>query len=123
MIPTNYCLFNCSIIARCLTFPRLPPLSHLLPSLPPLPTKLTQGKRFRVMRGKVMGVPEEYDDDVERRRTHPLLMPKVESERISAADGEILEKAAIVAPAKLPAKNPKKGILYRVQALSRFCRE
>ena len=53
----------------------------------------------------------EYDDDVERRRTHPLLMPKVESERISAADGEILEKAAIMAPTRLPAKKSKKGIL------------
>ena len=74
-------------------------------------TKPTEGKRFRVMRRKVMGIPEDYDDDVERRRTHPLLMPKVESERISAVDGEILEKVAIVAPAKLPAKNPKKGIL------------
>ena len=38
-------------------------------------------------------------------------MPKVESEQISAADGEILEKVAIVAPVKLPAKKPKKGIL------------
>ena len=56
-------------------------------------------------------MPEEYDDDVKRRRTHPLLMPKVESERISAADGEILEKAVIVAPTRFPAKNPKKGIL------------
>ena len=62
-----------------------------------------------------MGVPEEYDDNVERRRTHPLLMPKVESERISAADGEIQEKATIVAPARLPAKNPKKGILQGVE--------
>ena len=38
-------------------------------------------------------------------------MPKVESERISAADGEILEKVAIVAPVKSPAKKLKKGIL------------
>ena len=74
-------------------------------------TKPTQGKRFRVMRGEVMGIPEDYDDDVERRRTHPLLMRKVESERISAADGDVLEKVAIVAPAKSPAKKSKKGIL------------
>ena len=40
-------------------------------------TKPTQGEMFRVMHCEVMGVPEEYDDDVERRRTHPLLMPKV----------------------------------------------
>ena len=63
------------------------------------------------MRGKVMGVPEDYDDDVERRRTHSLLMLKVESERISAADGGVLENVAIVAPAKLPAKKSKRVIL------------
>ena len=72
-------------------------------------TKRTQGKRFRIMRGEVMEVPEEYDDDVERRRTHPLLMPNVESERILVADGEILEKAAIVAPTRLPAKIPRRA--------------
>ena len=77
-------------------------------------TKPTQGKRFRVMRGEVMGIPEDYDDDVERRRTHPLLMPKVESERIPAADGEVLEKVAIVAPVKSPARKSKKGILRGV---------
>ena len=74
-------------------------------------TKPTQGKRFRIMCGKVMGVPANCDDNVERRRTHPILMPKIESEQISMADGEILEKVAIVAPAKPPTKKTKKGIL------------
>ena len=46
-----------------------------------------------------MGVSVDYDDDNERRRTHPLLMPKVESEQISVVDGEVLEKAAIVVTA------------------------
>ena len=77
-------------------------------------TKPTQAKRFRAMRGEVMGISKDYDYDVERRRTHPLLMPKVESERISATYGEVLEKVAIVAPAKLPAKKSKKGILRGV---------
>ena len=56
-------------------------------------------------------MPEEYNEDVERRPTHPLLMPKVESEPTSAADCEMLEKAAIVAPTRSPAKKTKKGIL------------
>ena len=43
-------------------------------------TKTTQGKIFRVMHGEVMGVAAEYNDDVECRRTHPLLMPKIGSE-------------------------------------------
>ena len=62
-------------------------------------TKPTQEKRFRVMWSEVMGVSVDYDDDNERRRTHPLLMPKVESEQISVVDGEVLEKAAIVVTA------------------------
>ena len=74
-------------------------------------TKPTQGKRFRVMRAEFMGVSVDYDGDDERRRTHPLLMPKVESERILVADGEVLEKAAIVVPTWALAKIPKKGKL------------
>ena len=50
-------------------------------------TKPTQGKRFRIMRAEVIGISIDYDDDDERRRTHPLLMPKIESERISVTDG------------------------------------
>ena len=41
-------------------------------------TKPTQGNRFRVMRAAVMGISVDYDDDDERRRTHPLLMAKIE---------------------------------------------
>ena len=40
-------------------------------------TKPTQGKRFRVMCGHVMGISEDYDEDEERRRTHPLLLQKI----------------------------------------------
>ena len=71
-------------------------------------TKPTQVKRFRFMRDQVMGISEDYDDDVERRRTHPLLLPKIESERLSAIDGEVLEKASIATPEKRPTKKTKK---------------
>ena len=71
-------------------------------------TNPTQGKRFRFMQAEVMVVSVDYDDDNKRRRTHPLLMPKFESERILVADGEVLEKSAIVVPARAPAKYPKK---------------
>ena len=27
-----------------------------------------------------MGVPVDYDDEVERKRTHPMLLPKIEPE-------------------------------------------
>ena len=54
-------------------------------------TNPTQGKRYRVMRAEVMGVSVNYEDDDEHRHTHPLLITKVESERILVADGEVLK--------------------------------
>ena len=37
----------------------------------------------------------DYDDDVKRRNTHPLLIPPQEAERILTTDGEILEKIRV----------------------------
>ena len=71
-------------------------------------TKPTLGKRFGFMHGHVMGIPEYYNSNVERRRPHPLLLPKIESELLSATDGEVLDKATIVVPAKRPTKKTKK---------------
>ena len=48
-----------------------------------------------------MGVTVEYDDDVERRRTHPLLLPIIETYRVSLPDGDILEKISVVVPVNL----------------------
>ena len=42
-------------------------------------TKPKQGKAFYVMRGMLMNIPEQYDDDVERRLTHPKLLPTEEA--------------------------------------------
>ena len=55
-----------------------------------------------------MGILEEYDDDVERRRTPPLFLPKIESEELLAIDGEVLKKVTIVVPVKRPTKKTKK---------------
>ena len=60
------------------------------------------------MRGHVMGIPEDYNDDVERRRTYPLFLPKIESGQLLAMDGEVLDKATIVVPAKRPTNKAKK---------------
>jgi hypothetical protein len=43
-------------------------------------TKPKQGKAYREMRGMLMNIPEDYDDDVERRLTHPDLLPKFDAE-------------------------------------------
>ena len=63
----------------------------------------------------MMGVPIEYDDDVERRRTQPLLLPKVEAEGVSQEDSDLLEKIQVVAPTKnMPSYKSiiEKGIIH-----------
>ena len=81
--------------------------------------KPTQGKRFRVMRGHVMRISEDYNVNVERRHTHPLVLLKIESERLSAIYGEVLEKAAIATPKKRPTKKTEKrtNVLFPPQAM------
>ena len=41
-------------------------------------TNLLQGVKIRATRSQVMGIEVECDDNMERRRTHSLLMYKVE---------------------------------------------
>ena len=72
--------------------------------------KPVQGAILRIFRSEMMGVPVEYNDDVEQRRTHPLLLPKIETERLSLLDGDILEKVAAVVPVK---KLAKTGPVYK----------
>ena len=63
-----------------------------------LNTKPVQGAIFRIFRSDIMGVSVEYDDDVERRRTHPLLLPIIETNRVSVIDNNTLEKISVVVP-------------------------
>jgi len=72
-------------------------------------TKPLQGTKFRVMRAQVMGIDVEYDDDAERRRTHPLLLPKLESVSLTWDDTEVLEKVKILAPRVSFKKGTKRG--------------
>ena len=65
-------------------------------------------EEVRVMCGPVMVISEDYNDDTERRRTHLLFLPNIESEQLSAIDGEVLEKAAIVTPKNRPTKETEK---------------
>ena len=52
----------------------------------------------------MMGVTVEYYDNVERRRTHQLLLRLIEIERVSLPDGDILDKIAVMVPVKKVAK-------------------
>ena len=67
-------------------------------------TKPVQAVLFRIFRSEMIGVPVEYDDNVNFRRTHPLLLTKMDTERVSLPDGGILEKIAVVVPVKKAAK-------------------
>ena len=72
-------------------------------------TKPLQGTKFRVMRAQVMGIDVEYDDDTERRRIHPLLLPKVEPVSLTWDDREVLKKVEILAPRVSFKKGTKRG--------------
>ena len=69
-------------------------------------TKPLQGQLFREMRSKLMGIPVDYDDDKERRRTHPKLLPEVEREGvISRSDIKVLKEATGISRAPASSKS------------------
>ena len=76
-------------------------------------TKPVQGLLFRKFRHEMMGAPVDYDDDVERRNTHPMLLPKIENKRLTIPETELLKDIAVLAPAKRrpnAKRVPKQGI-------------
>ena len=62
-------------------------------------TKPVQGLLFQKFRYEMMGVPGGYDDDVKRRNIHllPLLFHKIETERLTIPDNELLKEIAVLA--------------------------
>ena len=62
-------------------------------------TKPLQGQLFREMRARIMGCEVDYDDEEERKRTHPKLLPPPEPEGVlSESDAKVLKEA--IAPSK-----------------------
>ena len=63
-------------------------------------TKPVQGELFWTFRHHMimMGAPIYYNDDVERRRIHPLLLPKVETGKMTVSDEEMLKEIEVLAP-------------------------
>ena len=55
-------------------------------------TKPVQGQLFSTFRHHMTGVSVDYDDDVERKRTHAMLLPKIEPERMTVSDEEMLKQ-------------------------------
>ena len=58
--------------------------------------KPKQGKAFREFRAFLMNVPTNYDDEIERERTHPDQMPRdlvtVDTDTLTKAAQSIMQK-------------------------------
>ena len=77
-------------------------------------TKPLQGQMFREFRSHLMGISVEYDDDVERRNTHPKLLPEVEVEEVvSRGDLEVLVAATGVNKEREQIRGIKKRSISR----------
>ena len=84
-------------------------------------TKPVQGLLFQKFRHKLMGVPVEYDDDVKKRKTHPMLIPNINNERLTIPETELLKDISVLAPAKQKPtvkRVPKKGITRKSDSKS-----
>jgi hypothetical protein len=46
-------------------------------------TKSKQGGPFRLNRSHLMNIPINYDDNIERTKAHPLLLPQDERPKLS----------------------------------------
>ena len=55
-----------------------------------LNTKPVQGELFQIQRHHIMGVPIDYDDEVEQKRNHPMLLPAVEPVKMTVSDEQML---------------------------------
>ena len=59
-------------------------------------SKPLQGSKFREMRSKIMNCPVEYNNDVERRLTHHLLLPKYKPDKgVVSLEKNTIEKAVV----------------------------
>ena len=67
-------------------------------------TKPVQGELFRIFRHQMMGVPINYDDDVERKNTHLLLLPKPEPIKMTVSDEQMLKEIKVLAPSPTKTK-------------------
>ena len=63
-----------------------------------------QGLLFRKFQYEMMGIPVEYNKNIEQRNTYPMLLPKVVTERLTIPENDLFGEIAVLAPAK------KKGI-------------
>ena len=60
-------------------------------------TKPLQGMLFKRMRAELMNVEVNYDDKIERKNTHPKLLPQA-VEDLSSETVELLAKSGVLKP-------------------------
>ena len=89
-------------------------------------TKALQGSLFYKMRARLMDVPEDYNDDVERRNTYADLLPKEAEEcAISQEAQDLLHKAGalstLVAATKKSLPNTTRKTQVAMAALLQSC--
>jgi hypothetical protein len=63
-------------------------------------TKPVQGQLFQIFRHEMMGVLVEYDDDGERRRTHPKILPVDNATGPLAQDLQVLANIKVTGVSK-----------------------
>ena len=66
-------------------------------------TKPKQGKLFRIDRSKLMNVPINYNDELERANTHPDLLPKPENPTIEQSTLPNCHRSVMAGPISGPA--------------------
>ena len=80
-------------------------------------TKAIQGNLFYKMRGRLMGIGEDYADEIERRDTHPNLMPSREcAVNVSAKDKSVLTKSVDIVKVLVVAKDALLNANKKTQA-------
>eukprot|EP00957_Ditylum_brightwellii_P129573 9883102-Ditylum_brightwellii.AAC.1 len=81
-------------------------------------TKALQGSSlFYKMQARLMGIDEDYHNDIKRENTHPTLLPQKAQEcRISDETREVLRKAGAIRTLLAATKTSLPGVQRNMQA-------
>ena len=80
-------------------------------------TKALQGSLLYKMRGRMMGIGEYYDDDIDSLNTHPDLLPSQEcSDNVSAKYASVLVKVGAIVKVIEVAQNALPNATRKTQA-------
>ena len=72
-------------------------------------TKPKQEKSFRIDRNKLMNVPIDYNDELERANTHPDLLPKPQNPTVKRATPPDRRRSVLAGPTSGPTRDRESG--------------